>query len=195
MKFAESQFGPAGLAFDIRLTGRDLSELKSAALELTDWLGGYRGTSNLTDDLRPGKPELRIRLKDGASTLGVDARQIADQLRAAFFGTTVSEIQRGAESYEIDVRIDPRNKDSLADFDNFTISQADGSLVPLTAIADIKAGRGYSRINRVDGQRTVTCFSALDNLVKGSSGQAVQNMNLMFGLEETMGLAQQPLFP
>ena len=61
VKFAESQIGPAGLAFDIRLTGRDLGELKAAALELRDWLGGYRGTSNLTDDLRPGKPELRVR--------------------------------------------------------------------------------------------------------------------------------------
>lgn len=37
--------------------------------------------------------------------------------------------------------------------------------------------------------------SVLDNLVKGSSGQAVQNMNLMFGLPETMGLEQAPLFP
>lgn len=162
VKFAEPQFGPAGLAFDIRLTGRDLGELKAAALELTDWLGGYRGTSNLTDDLRPGKPELRIRLKDGASTLGVDARQIADQLRAAFFGTTVSEIQRGAESYEIDVRIDPRNKDSLSDIDNFTISQSDGSLIPLTAIAVIETARGFSRINRVNGQRTVTVQGDVD---------------------------------
>jgi N-acetyl-gamma-glutamyl-phosphate reductase len=31
-------------------------------------------------------------------------------------------------------------------------------------------------------------FSALDNLVKGAAGQAVQNMNLMFGLEERTGL-------
>jgi N-acetyl-gamma-glutamyl-phosphate reductase len=36
---------------------------------------------------------------------------------------------------------------------------------------------------------------AIDNLVKGSSGQAVQNMNLMLGLEETTGLMQAPLFP
>jgi multidrug efflux pump subunit AcrB len=162
VKFAESQIGPAGLAFDVRLTGSDLNELKAAALELTEWLGGYRGTSNLSDDLRPGKPELRIRLKDGAATLGVDARQIADQLRAAFFGTKVSEIQRGAESYEIDVRIDPRNKDSLSDIDDFTISQSDGSLIPLTAIADIETGRGFSRINRVDGQRTVTVQGDVD---------------------------------
>jgi N-acetyl-gamma-glutamyl-phosphate reductase len=31
-------------------------------------------------------------------------------------------------------------------------------------------------------------FSAIDNLVKGAAGQAIQNMNLMFGLEETTGL-------
>jgi multidrug efflux pump subunit AcrB len=162
VKFTESQIGPAGLAFDVRLTGTDLDDLKAAALDLNAWLAGYRGTSNLSDDLRPGKPELRIRLKDGASTLGVDARQIADQLRAAFFGTKVSELQRGAESYEIDVRIDPRNKDSLSDIDDFTISQSDGSLIPLTAIADIETGRGFSRINRVNGQRTVTVQGDVD---------------------------------
>ncbi len=169
VKFSESVIGPAGLAFDIRLAGRDLQELKAAALELRDWLSGYRGTSNLIDDLRPGKPELRIRLKDGASTLGIDARQIADQLRGAFFGTTVSEIQRGSESYEIDVRVDPRNKDSLSDVDNFFISQADGTRIPLTAIADIESGRGFSRINRVNGQRTVTVQGDVDVTIANAS--------------------------
>ncbi len=37
--------------------------------------------------------------------------------------------------------------------------------------------------------------SAIDNLVKGASGQAVQNMNLMFGLPEETGLSKRPLFP
>lgn len=37
--------------------------------------------------------------------------------------------------------------------------------------------------------------STIDNLVKGASGQAVQNMNLIFGLDETTGLGQQPMFP
>jgi N-acetyl-gamma-glutamyl-phosphate reductase len=35
----------------------------------------------------------------------------------------------------------------------------------------------------------------IDNLVKGASGQAVQNMNIMFGLEETLGLTQVALLP
>lgn len=38
-------------------------------------------------------------------------------------------------------------------------------------------------------------ISVLDNLVKGASGQAIQNMNLMLGLPETAGLEQLPLFP
>ena len=34
----------------------------------------------------------------------------------------------------------------------------------------------------------IVCFSAIDNLIKGASGQAVQNMNIIFGLDETLGL-------
>jgi N-acetyl-gamma-glutamyl-phosphate reductase len=41
----------------------------------------------------------------------------------------------------------------------------------------------------------VILFSALDNLIKGSAGQAVQNANLMFGFEETSGLLASPIFP
>jgi N-acetyl-gamma-glutamyl-phosphate reductase len=47
--------------------------------------------------------------------------------------------------------------------------------------------------DRVPGRAIV--ISALDNLVKGASGQAVQNMNLMLGFPETTGLAQVALFP
>ena len=43
--------------------------------------------------------------------------------------------------------------------------------------------------------RRAILLSVLDNLVKGASGQAIQNMNLMAGLAETTGLEQQPLFP
>ena len=47
--------------------------------------------------------------------------------------------------------------------------------------------------DRVPGR--VIVLSVIDNLVKGASGQAVQNMNLVCGLPETTGLEQQPLFP
>ena len=47
--------------------------------------------------------------------------------------------------------------------------------------------------DRLEGRAIV--LSVIDNLVKGASGQAVQNMNLVCGFPETMGLEQEPLFP
>mgnify|MGYP002802134689 FL=1 len=41
----------------------------------------------------------------------------------------------------------------------------------------------------------VVMMGALDNLVKGAAGQAVQNMNLLFGLDEAEGLRLAPVFP
>ena len=52
-------------------------------------------------------------------------------------------------------------------------------------------------VNVVVDERTgrVIMMGAMDNLVKGAAGQAVQNMNLMFGLPEDMGLQLVPMFP
>ena len=41
----------------------------------------------------------------------------------------------------------------------------------------------------------IIMMGAIDNLVKGAAGQAVQNMNLMFGLKESEGLELVPMFP
>ena len=58
-------------------------------------------------------------------------------------------------------------------------------------------GSNYCQIgvvkDRIPGRAIV--ISVIDNLVKGSAGQAVQNFNLMFDIEETTGLMQQALFP
>lgn len=50
-------------------------------------------------------------------------------------------------------------------------------------------------VYRPQGGDTVVVLSVIDNLVKGAAGQAVQNMNLMFDLPETMGLMQIALLP
>lgn len=61
-------------------------------------------------------------------------------------------------------------------------------------------GRGkcnYVDVNFRSDKRTnrIIMMGAMDNLVKGAAGQAVQNMNLMFGLKETEGLELVPMFP
>jgi N-acetyl-gamma-glutamyl-phosphate reductase len=56
------------------------------------------------------------------------------------------------------------------------------------AVKDV-AGTNYCHIFVTCVKSKVVCFSAIDNLVKGASGQAIQNMNIIFNLEETLGLA------
>ena len=50
------------------------------------------------------------------------------------------------------------------------------------------AGTNYCHIYPASVKGRIVVFSAIDNLVKGASGQAIQNMNIIFGLEESLGL-------
>ena len=58
-------------------------------------------------------------------------------------------------------------------------------------------GSNYVDVNFKINPRTnrIIMMGAMDNLVKGAAGQAVQNMNLLFGIEEAEGLRQVPMFP
>lgn len=58
-------------------------------------------------------------------------------------------------------------------------------------------GSNYVDVNFKIDERTgrIIMMGAMDNLVKGAAGQAIQNMNLLFGLDETEGLIQVPMFP
>ena len=58
-------------------------------------------------------------------------------------------------------------------------------------------GSNFVDVNFKIDPRTkrIIMMGAMDNLVKGAAGQAVQNMNLLFGLDEKTGLQMAPLFP
>lgn len=72
-------------------------------------------------------------------------------------------------------------------------------VLPEGSHADTRNVRGSNRcqiaVHRPQGGDTVVVLSVIDNLVKGASGQAVQAMNLMFGLAETSGLQTVALYP
>ena len=58
-------------------------------------------------------------------------------------------------------------------------------------------GSNYVDVNFVIDERTgrIIMMGALDNIVKGAAGQAVQDMNILFGLPEETGLELVPMFP
>ncbi len=163
LNFKEPVIGPGGVPLEIRLYGAELDQLKQASLELQGWLARYRGVFDLSDDLRPGKPELRLRLREGALALGLDASTVAGQLRAAFYGSTASEIQvdsRGLRDRCASGSGGPGAASGI--WKPFRILTPGGDQVPLSAVATIQQDRGYSRIQRVNGIRTVTVSGDLD---------------------------------
>jgi len=72
-------------------------------------------------------------------------------------------------------------------------------VMPAGSHPDTRSVRGANTcriaIHRPGGGDTLVVLSVIDNLVKGAAGQAVQNMNLMFGLPESTGIEHVPLLP
>lgn len=72
-------------------------------------------------------------------------------------------------------------------------------VLPFGAHPDTRSVRAANTcriaIHRPQGGDTLVVLSVIDNLVKGAAGQAVQNMNLMFGYDECLGLDQVPVLP
>jgi multidrug efflux pump subunit AcrB len=181
IKFTEPAIGPGGRPIDLRLLGYDLDRLKAASNELQSWLDGFEGVVDLSDDLRPGKREYRLRLKHGAGVLGLDAKAVSDQIRGAFQGIKVDEFPAGAETYEVNLRLVAEDRVGPESLEDFTIVGPNGVLIPLTVVADIEESRGWARIHRVDGQRAVT--------VQGDVDRNLANA------QELLGLAQGEFIP
>ncbi|MCW9016868.1 MAG: efflux RND transporter permease subunit, partial [Kangiellaceae bacterium] len=170
ISFKEPSIGPSGRAIQIRIFGDDFERLSAASFDLQNWLSGYPGVNNLMDDLRPGKPEFTVRLKPGATSLGIDMQTIASQLRAAFQGTKVLETNVDLETFEVTVMLDKNSRDEFVDFDTFAIIHPQNkAVIPLSSVAEIQMTRGFSRISRVNNQRAVTIYGDIDAEVNNTN--------------------------
>jgi multidrug efflux pump subunit AcrB len=162
IQFKEPTLGPAGQAISIRLIGENLKQLTQASWELQRWLKGYKGVSNIMDDLRPGKPNFSIQLLPNALSSGVDVQRIASQIRAAYQGVKVSDVYKGREAYEINVKLDASMTNSIREMATLPIVTKEGKTIPLNAIARLVPTRDYSRIVRINHRRTVTVTGDVD---------------------------------
>ncbi|MFW6011824.1 MAG: efflux RND transporter permease subunit [Desulfosalsimonas sp.] len=130
--------------------------MEKAVTDLKEWFGQFSGVINLADDLRPGKPELRMRIKDGAHGTGIGAAEVCRQIRAAFQEVVADETQVGPESYEIEVRFTDIDRSSLEDIEDFELVLPEGGRMPLKSVVEWESARGWARIARFKGVRTVT---------------------------------------
>jgi multidrug efflux pump subunit AcrB len=162
LKFSDPVIGPQGKPLELRVVGDDIEVIQDAAVDLLRWLEQYEGVHDLSLDLRPGKPEIRFKLKPGAQELGITTARVARQMRSAFNGVVAQEVQVGRERFEVLVRLDERSRSIFNTLDTFVIHSARGHQVPLSAIAEMVESRGYARRNRIDGQNTITIEGLID---------------------------------
>jgi multidrug efflux pump subunit AcrB len=169
LNIQEPGFGPAGTPIEIRLQHDDLDRLAHAGAELAAELARYDGVYNVLGDLRPGKPQYRLALADGARALGFTADQVAGQLRAGVLGERLETLQIGAQPVEIVVRQSAGERATLDLLDDAIVMSADGRAVPLATVATIEPAREWARIRHIDGRRTLTVTAEVDTRVTNAA--------------------------
>jgi len=152
----------AGSPVDIELRGRNVVELKQAAAMIRGELGRYPGVYDIYDSFKEGKQELQLTLLPEARNLGLTATDLARQVRRAFYGEEVQRIQRGQDDIRVMMRFPEGERQSINDLEQMRIRTAEGVEVPFARVATIETGRGYSTINREDGERIVHVIADID---------------------------------
>ncbi len=163
LNIQEPGFGPAGIPIEVRLQGQNLTDLKAAARFLVDKVQSYQGTSSVLDDLRPGKPQRILRLKESALSLGLGAATVAQQLRTGLLGEVVDTLQIGEQHIEVVVRQSQAERTTRSFLENRVIVGPKGEMIPLREVVTIEDIRNWSQISRVDGRRTVTVTADVDS--------------------------------
>lgn len=139
----------------IWLLGNDLGHLHAAAEEISEKLGSYEGVYQVRHNFRPGKNELKLRLKPEAQTLGITVADLGRQVYAGYFGEEALQLQRGLDSVRVRVRYPESERNQISDFEKIRIKTPYGYEVPLRSVADIEVAPGFSVIKRVNGMRLV----------------------------------------
>lgn len=155
----------AGQALSFRLEGRNEENLKIATTELREALGRYPGVLDISDSFRAGKQEVQIEILREGEILGFTLDDISRQVRQAFYGAEAQRIQRGGDQIKVMVRYPEEERQSLGNLEDMMLRTPNGGEVPLSNVAKLSLGNGYSSINREDGRRVITVNADIDRQV------------------------------
>ena len=152
--------GNKSLQFSIQ--GSDLDELARLSRQITAKLSAIPGLVDLDSTLKDDKPTVAIEVKrDAAADAGLNVNALAGTLRTLVAGSTVGNWRApDGENYDVNVRLAPDSRDTLADLQRLPITvaaAADGSprVVRLAQVADLRASTGPNQINRRDLNREI----------------------------------------
>jgi len=156
------EIAPPGAPIEVWLQGHAMEPLLAAAQDLKAHLATYDGVYQIQDDFRPGKNELKLRLRPEARALGLTVADLAAQIYAGYYGQEAIRLQRGRDDVRVRVRYPAEERKQISDFERIRIRSRYGFEVPLLSVADVEYGPGYAAINRMDGKRRVAVTAEVD---------------------------------
>ncbi len=164
LKFT-AEIESTGEPISVDLSHENYDTLLNAVERFKEMLRQYSGVKDISDSFETGKAEFKLSLKDSGRILGLTLSDLARQVRQGFYGEEVQRIQRGRDDIRVMVRYPESRRKSLADVENMRIRLVDGTEIPFKTVAEVKYGRGYATIRRVDRRRVVTVSADVDRSV------------------------------
>jgi len=150
-----AEIGRGGSPIDLEISGFDFGELQTVAALFKKELANYPGVSDISDSFEGGKQEIQLSIKPEAQQLGLTLSMLASQVRPAFLGTEVQNIQRNRDDVKVIVRYPANERASIESLQRLPIRTPSGQEIPLGSVANVDVGRGFSAIKRVDRRRTL----------------------------------------
>ena len=153
---------PVGKPVEVEVSGEDFDEVGVLAARVRRDLTAIEGATDLSDDYRVGRPELRLRIDRGAAKrVGASTRAVATALRTAFAGSVASTVRDGEDEYDIVVELAPEAKLDLQSALALRIpgrldTSPDTFPVPLSSVASYELAGGSGSIRHVDRDLVVT---------------------------------------
>ncbi|MDJ0979655.1 MAG: efflux RND transporter permease subunit [Erythrobacter sp.] len=145
-----------GAAINVQLSDKDQAVLDAARVRVMEGIGRINGAFDTESDQDAGLREIELRLKPDARTLGLTVQDLANQVRAAFFGAEAVRVQRGRQDVRVYVRLPEAERDSIADVNALRVRVPGGGFTSLSAIAEANFTEAPATIRREDGRRIVS---------------------------------------
>ncbi len=161
LDFAASNSGPPGAPIEICFRGENMDQITEAANKTIERLKSIDGVSQIFSDNTPGKNEFKFRLKKEVEYLGLSLSDLASQVYSAYYGSEAVKIQRGNDEVEVNVRLTAGERQTQSSIQELMI-KIPGNWVPLSTVANISYGPGFSTITRKNGLRQVMVSAKVD---------------------------------
>lgn len=142
----------AGIA--VKVFGSDLTQLHAIGLQIKQVTQGIEGVADLNVEQQIERPQLLIRPRRTLlAQYGITLPEFAEFVNSAIGGEVVSQVQDGARTFDLTVRVADDDLSTMERIRNLLIDTNTGQKVPLADVAEVVSTAGPNTINRENAQR------------------------------------------